>query len=201
MARLQLNKSSLARETSNLAMYKRFLPSLDLKRQQLMAERAKAGRAYGETLDLIAALKRTVRDAVPMLANGDIDLTGLIQLEHVELASENVVGTRLPKVGEVRVRVRPYALLARPQWVDRTVALLREMIELRVKLQVNERRVELLDKAVTIITQRVNLFDKVLIPRTQANIKRIKIYLSDEEMAAVVRSKLAKKKNAQAVAS
>ena len=42
MARLQLNKSSLAREAAQLRSYERFLPSLDLKRQQLMAERAKA---------------------------------------------------------------------------------------------------------------------------------------------------------------
>ena len=43
----------------------------------------------------------------------------------------------------------------------------------------------------------MNLFDKILIPTTRANIKKIRIYLSDEEMQAVVRSKLSKKKRAK----
>ena len=46
------------------------------------------------------------------------------------------------------------------------------------------------------VTQRVNLFEKVLIPRTREQIRRIRIYLSDAERAAVVRSKIAKRKHA-----
>jgi V/A-type H+-transporting ATPase subunit D len=76
--------------------------------------------------------------------------------------------------------------------------MLHDMLELRIRVQVEERRIALLDAAVKTITQRVNLFDKVLIPRTKANIKGIKIYLSDEEMSAVVRSKIAKGKHAAA---
>jgi V/A-type H+-transporting ATPase subunit D len=74
------------------------------------------------------------------------------------------------------------------------IAALGEMLELGVRRQVEQRRLALLDEAVKTITQRVNLFDKVLIPRTRENIKRIRIYLSDEQMAAVVRSKIAKRK-------
>ena len=44
------------------------------------------------------------------------------------------------------------------------------------------------------ITQRVNLFSKVLIPRAEENIKRIGLFLSDQERAGVVRSKLSKQK-------
>ena len=42
MARLALSKSSLQKERRKLANFERFLPSLDLKRRQLMMERAKA---------------------------------------------------------------------------------------------------------------------------------------------------------------
>ena len=75
------------------------------------------------------------------------------------------------------------------------------MLELCIQEQVLVRRLTLLTTAVNTITQRVNLFDKVLIPRTTANIKRIRINLSDEEMAAVVRSKIAKRNRAEMVAS
>jgi V/A-type H+-transporting ATPase subunit D len=46
--------------------------------------------------------------------------------------------------------------------------------------------------AVQKITQRVNLFDKMLIPRTRENIRKIGIFLADSERAAVVRAKIAK---------
>jgi V/A-type H+-transporting ATPase subunit D len=38
----------------------------------------------------------------------------------------------------------------------------------------------------------VNLFDKILIPDTKKNIKRVQIFLADMERAATVRSKIAK---------
>ena len=201
MAKLQLSKSALAREQKSLKTFQRFLPSLDLKRQQVMAERAKAEQALAETRRDIERLRQEVGEKLPMLAIAEVDLTDLVRLAEVKLGTENVVGTHLPRIETVEVEVRPYALMGRPQWVDRTVELLREMIELRVRMQVEERRVALLEQAVKTVTQRVNLFDKVLIPEAQANIKRIQIYLSDMETAAVVRSKIAKKKHAAAEAS
>jgi V/A-type H+-transporting ATPase subunit D len=68
------------------------------------------------------------------------------------------------------------------------------MLELKMQLQIDSRRLEILEKAVKKITQRVNLFDKVLIPRAQKNIKKIHIFLSDTERARVVRAKITKQK-------
>jgi len=198
MAKLQLSKSALAREQKNLKTYKRFLPSLDLKRQQVMAERAKALIALKETRRKIEQLKIEVGEKLPMLANREVELNDLVKLTGVQLDSENVVGTRLPKLKNIEVEVRPYAFLGKPHWVDRVTEVLHEMLELRIHAQIGERRVALLEAAVKTVTQRVNLFDKVLIPQAQQDIKRIKIYLSDMETAAVVRSKMAKNKRAAA---
>jgi V/A-type H+-transporting ATPase subunit D len=194
MAQLQLNKSSLANEAKSLVTYKRFLPSLDLKRQQLTVERNKAKMIVNETAKRICALEFYVADQLPMLANQNIDLEGLVELTHANIETENIVGTRLPKLSSVEIKVKPFSVMATPHWVDNVVATLKEMLELQVFAKVNERRLQLLDKAVRTITQRVNLFEKVLIPQTESNIKRIKVYLSDEQMAAVVRSKIAKRK-------
>lgn len=196
MAKLQLNKSSLARENKNLRTYQRFLPSLDLKRKQLMAERAKGMQQLSEIHQTIEQLSRRVGQQVPMLADHNIDLAALVSVETVELDEENVVGIRLPRLQQLHLKTLPYALLARPHWVDNVVHLLQQMLRLRIELQVQQRRVQILAEAVKTITQRVNLFDKVLIPRSKANIKRIRIYLSDEQMSAVVRSKISKRKHA-----
>lgn len=197
MARLQLNKSSLAEQSARLRTYQRFLPALDLKRQQLMAERAKARKAVQHTRDEIDDLRSHVGRELPMLGNHDVGLTDLVQVEQAVIEYENKVGTRLPRLGRIDVRVNDYSLLAKPHWVDSVVLRLRDMLGLRIRLQVEQRRLALLEEAVDTITQRVNLFEKVLIPKTQDNIKRIRIYLSDNEMAAVVRSKIAKRKHAE----
>ncbi len=201
MARLQLSKSSLARERRNLGTYVRFLPSLDLKRQQLMAERAKAAKVIAATRAEIEGLSKEVGQKNRMLANHDVDLTDLARLTEVKLGMENLMGTHLPTLEAITVEIRPYALMGKPHWVDNTAAMLHDMLTLRIRIQVEERRLDLLNAAVKSITQRVNLFEKVLIPITKQNIKRVQIFLSDGEKAAVVRSKIAKRKRAEAMAS
>lgn len=201
MARVALNKASLQREQRKLGTYRRFLPSLDLKRRQLIAEREKARRVYGELEDSLDQLRRQVGEQVPMLANREVELDRLVTVTGVELAEQNMVGTRLPVLRDVHLAVRPYGLLTRPHWVDRLVDLLKRGLELKVRLQVQARRVRLLEEAVRKITQRVNLFDKVLIPRTQENIRSIKLFLADAERAGVVRAKIAKGKRAREAAA
>ncbi len=201
MARLQLNKAALAKEESKLDSFRRFLPSLDMKRQQLNAARAGAVESVAITRREIDHLKRSVKKNLPMLANKNIDLTDIVKVSKVDIATQNVLGTQLPVLQNVDIDIRPYALMARPHWVDRLVDDLRHMLELRLRLRVEERRVDLLAAALRTVTQRVNLFDKILIPQAQTNIKRIRIYLGDAERAAVVRSKIAKNKHRKAHAA
>ena len=196
MARLALNKSSLSKLTRQLGTFERFLPSLDMKRKQLMAERARAQAALQRTGQAMAALRESIAGRLPMLANREIELADLAQLKTVRLGEENVVGTRLPVLEAVEVQRRDYSYLAIPQWVDRLSDDLARMLELHAGLAVERRRLVLLEEAVRKVTQRVNLFEKVLIPRTKEHIRKIRIYLSDAERAAVVRSKIAKRKHA-----
>jgi V/A-type H+/Na+-transporting ATPase subunit D len=70
-----------------------------------------------------------------------------------------------------------------------------------VELQVAERRIAALDAALTKVTQRVNLFEKVLTPEAKENIRRILVYLGDAERAAVVGAKLAKRKREEEAAA
>lgn len=194
MSRVALSKSSLAKQNRALATYERYLPSLDLKRKQLVAERAKALAMQEATRREMAALRTEVQERLPMLANEEIALADLVQVRTVELAEENLLGTRVPVLARLEIETRDYGYLSTPHWVDNLVAALKRMLELQAHLALQQRRKTLLDEAVRKVTQRVNLFDKVLIPRTRENIRRIKVYLADAERAAIVRSKIAKNK-------
>ena len=103
-------------------------------------------------------------------------------------------GCDCPSSRTCEVRIAPYSPLVRPHWVDAVAERLREAVRLRVELQVAERRIAALDAALTKVTQRVNLFEKVLTPEAKENIRRILVYLGDAERAAVVGAKLAKRK-------
>jgi V/A-type H+-transporting ATPase subunit D len=198
MAKVSLSKSSLSHQMQLLKSYEKFLPSLDLKRQQLMGERARAQAERRALDEQLAAARQRVAASLPMLANEELDLTGLVRVTQVELGRENVVGTWLPTVQRIDVAARPYGYLSRPHWLEPLTEALAASARLHIEARIAERRVMLLEAAVRTVTQRVNLFDKVLIPETRANIKRIRIALSDAERAAVVRSKIAKKKRAAA---
>ena len=198
MPQLALNKTSLTRETRQLDTYQRFLPSLDLKRRQLIAERNKARRQVAATEAEIDGLEASAGEAIPMAADRRLDLDGLVKVERVEVGEENLVGLRLPVLIDVQLRRVEYSLLARPHWVDALASLLETLLQLRIRLHLERQRLEVLEAAVKKITQRVNLFDKVLIPKARDNIRRIRIKLSDTEKAAIVNAKIAKRKRGAA---
>ncbi len=200
MTRLLLTKASLTKQKKQLKIFEEVLPSLDLKRRQLSAERSKARKMLAETRNKLKDLEPEIARELPMLSNQLVDLTDIAKVTEVELREENVMGARLPKVKQVQIQVRDYALLGKPFWVDRLVELLKVALENQIGVQVAQRRVELLQRAERIATQRFNLFDKVLIPQTKANIKKIQIYLADAERAGVVNSKIAKRKKEQQLA-
>ena len=194
MARLLLNKSQLTRETANLAMYRRFLPALDLKRQQLMAEKKKTEARLAEIEKGIPEQIASIGAEIPMLADKDIDLNGAVQIKSVKIAERNVVGLQLPFLAKIELDVVPYGYLVRPHWVDLLVKRLGEVLQLQVEAKIVRRRINLLDAAIKKVMQKINLFEKVLIPEAKANIGRIQIALGDLERAAVVTSKIAKRK-------
>ncbi|MTI13938.1 V-type ATP synthase subunit D [Sansalvadorimonas verongulae] len=192
--KISLNKSSLNKEKASLKTFNRYLPALELKRQQLMAERKKAELAVVEVRERIARVEDDIAGQLPMLACEDIDIDDLVKVTNVVLTEQNIVGTTVPLLERVEVEVKPYSFLTKPHWVDFLVEKLKEMVELYVESQVRELRYQEISAATRTTSQRVNLFSKVLIPRTKQNIAKIKIFLSDQDRAGVVNAKISKSK-------
>jgi V/A-type H+-transporting ATPase subunit D len=78
--------------------------------------------------------------------------------------------------------------------VDKGVEYLQKLIAYDTEIEILQKQIELLAQELRITTQRVNLFEKVKIPETKENIRVIRIYLGDQQTAAVVRGKIAKNK-------
>lgn len=196
---LALNKTTLKQQRDQAKTFKQFLPSLDLKRQQLLVALKHARNAHATVDAEIRSLAQELQSLYPLLGSTtipNVNLSQLIRVRSVRIELENMVGTKLPVIREIDFQVLEYSTLATPFWLDHLIDALQRMLRLRLEHQVSLRRVELLEQAARRITQRVNLFEKVLIPRAQDNIRRISIFLSDQERAAVVRSKISKGKQA-----
>lgn len=192
MAKVRLSKTFLLQQRAQLSLYRRLLPSLDLKRRQLVVELERARQVLLTQRAEVTRIEEMVGRELPMLARTELAVDRLIQLQGVDYGIENVVGVKLPVLKQVRIGRARYGLLTKPAWVDALVQRLQDGVRARFAMRVAERRVELLQHAVRRMTQRVNLFERVLIPQATENIRRAQIVLGDRERASVVRSKLAK---------
>lgn len=194
MAKLKLSKHAMHEQQEQLKLYKRLLPSLDLKRRQLTLEAQKAEEEYAEALALSEALETRIGQELPMLADEALRLRDLVVVKGYRLGEQNVVGVRLPVLEALDCQVADYSPLATPPWLDILVQRLKDAKTSRLRAEIAAQRLEILRVQLRRVTQRVNLFEKILIPTAHTHIQRIRIYLGETERAAVVTSKLAKSK-------
>ena len=192
MAKIKLTKNELKRQKDALKRFERYLPTLMLKKQQL--------QMVIRQVEAEAREKRLDRDRVYTELNSWIDVFGeeagveeKIRMRELVTSAGNIAGTDIPVFERIVFDVENYNLMKTPLWVDRGIDALRSIIELDAQLQVLEIQQERLNEELRITTQRVNLFEKVKIPETREHIRRIRIYLGDQQTAAVVRGKIAKK--------
>jgi V/A-type H+-transporting ATPase subunit D len=197
MAKLKLSKQSLHHQQEQLKLYKRLLPSLDLKRRQLTMEAQKAQEEHAAAVAQIDALETRIGEELPMLANEGLHLRDLVVVKGYKLGEQNIVGVRLPVLESLDCQVAEYSPLATPAWLDILVQRLKDAKTCRLRAEIAAQRLDILRLQLRRVTQRVNLFDKILIPTAHRNIQRIRIYLGETERAAVVTSKLAKSKQLQ----
>ncbi len=107
---------------------------------------------------------------------------------------ENIAGIDIPHFENVVFDPADYTLFDTPLWLDSALAKLRHLVIAREKVLVAKEKKERLEKELREVSIRVNLFEKVMIPRTQGNIKKIKVFLGDQELAAIAQAKVAKNK-------
>jgi len=194
VATLALNKTTLNRESRRLKAFRQFVPALDLKRKQLLAERQQTSHLLQQHQTQLQDLQQRVIEQLPMLAGSDLQLEALLQVKKVAVRYTNLVGLELPELACFEIDINQYSRLLLPHWVDPLIELQQQTLKIEVEIRIYEQRLMLLETGLQKTTQRLNLFDKVLIPEAQANIRKIRIALSDAERAGVVRAKIAKNK-------
>jgi V/A-type H+-transporting ATPase subunit D len=191
MAKIKHTKNELKAQKEALTRYQRFLPMLQLKKQQLQAEIQAIDTAVTECEAETRAVREDLAGWQELLAE-DVALGELVVLRGAETETGNIAGVPIPILKQVRLETAEIDLFATPAWVDEAVVAVGRLIELRVKLEIlQEQRRRIVDE-LRVTSQRVNLFEKVKIPECKEHIRVIRIFLGDEQTAAVARGKIAK---------
>ena len=192
MAKIKLTKTELKAQSDALKRFQRFLPMLQLKKQQLQAEIA----GIVAKAENVSARERAARTAmeswIGLFATGEDLLSGLVSVKSIRTSNANVAGVEIPVFNGIDTEVKPIDLWATPMWVDDAVAALTAILALQSERKILQRQRELITAELITTSQRVNLFEKVKIPESRENIRVIKIALGDEQTAAVTRGKIAK---------
>ncbi|MGN0845782.1 MAG: V-type ATP synthase subunit D [Kiritimatiellia bacterium] len=195
MAKIKLTKTELKAQTDALKRFQRFLPMLQLKKQQLQGEIA----GIVAKADAVTARERSVREGlnawVGLFATGEELLKGLVAVRDVKVSKANIAGVEIPVFDGIETDVKPVDLWSTPAWVDDAVRALTDVLALQCERAVLQRQRELIFEELRTTSQRVNLFEKVKIPACRENIRVIKIAIGDEQTAAVTRGKLAKSRS------
>ncbi|MDD4539733.1 MAG: V-type ATP synthase subunit D [Lentisphaeria bacterium] len=198
MAKIKLTKNELKFQRDALKRFQRYLPTLQLKKQQLQMEVRHVREEIADLNQQMADLTEKGAATIALLAGPDAGgLAELLGVSAWRVGERNVAGIDVPVFQGVDFADLDYDLFATAPWFDDALAMARKHIELHLHRLLVEEMLALLEQELRVVTQRVNLFEKVKIPEAKENIRMINIYLGDQQTNSVGRSKIAKGKCAQ----
>jgi len=193
MGKVRLTKNELKRQKEDLIRFYKYLPMLQLKKQQLQAEIGRISRRIEDLSEDIEELRKKTDEWIDVFAE-DVEMNRYFTAGRIVLKGGNVAGIDIPVYQDVEFVENPYDLYIMPLWVDKGVEVLKEAVRLRSQIEVLIKQKNILQEELRIVTQRVNLFEKVKIPEAKENIRLIRIFLGDLFTVEVVRGKIAKAK-------
>jgi V/A-type H+/Na+-transporting ATPase subunit D len=196
MAKVKLTKNELKKQKDSLKRFQRYLPTLMLKKQQLQM----VMRQVEAKIDALEKRRDEIYQELIKwidVFGEEVELQEMVKVKTIDRETGNIAGVDIPIFKKLEFEDIHWDLYIKPLWVDRAVAAMKKIAAFDAEIEVLKRQLELLADELRITTQRVNLFEKVMIPTTKENIRRIQIYLGDQQTAAVVRGKIAKNKIGQ----
>jgi len=195
MADIKLNKTELKQQKNLLDQLRKYLPTLQLKQQQLQVEVDSLTPVIEEINNRILKLKAGVEGWSELLTEKeDFVIYELAVVDRVITELENIAGVDVPIFEKVEFKNIEYSLFMTPIWVDQAKDIMRDIVSLREEMRLIVRKQELLAEELRQTNIKVNLFEKRMIPECMENIRKIRIFLGDQEIAAICNAKIAKEK-------
>jgi V/A-type H+-transporting ATPase subunit D len=193
VAKIKLTKNELKKQKDSLKMYQRYLPTLMLKKQQLQAEIRNTENRIRDLRNEKDKIDESFKIWIGVFGEKGVFTPDIVKITAIKTAVGNIAGVTIPLFQGADFETKAYDLARTPLWLDIAVEKMKRALLLDLEIQTLEDQRNRLDHELRVTTQRVNLFEKVKIPETKINIKKIQVYLGDQQTAAVVRGKISKR--------
>ncbi len=196
MAKIKYTKNELKKQKDDLKRFQRYLPTLELKKRQLLQEIQRVQNEMDEVTRAIEQTDGQVRQWAAVFGE-PVEWESLFEIEQVITDHSNIAGVAIPVFRDVRCRISDYDLETTPLWVDSAIDVLKSQVSRRAEHRVLAEQANILREELRVTIQRIKLFEEVKIPQARENIRVIQIFLGDQMTAEVVRGKIAKAKIVQ----
>ena len=193
MANIKHTKNELKAQREALKRFQRYLPTLQLKKQQLQLEVRQLEARLEAERQAAARDQADLAKWVSLFAE-PVEWENWLAVRAIRLGQGNIAGVAIPVLDGVDFERPVPDLFATPAWLDDGVDMLERRIRSHLELRVLAEQMRRLADELRTTNQRVNLFEKVKIPEARENIRVIRIFLGDQMTAGVARSKMAKAK-------
>lgn len=195
MAQVKLTKSELRIQQVRMSQLVKYLPTLQLKKALLQAEVNLTLLERERVFFQFSGMKEKIHRYAKLFSFDQLsDFFTSVEILQLDVSHENIAGVDIPNFENIAFNQFSYSLFDTPVWFDVAIEDVRNILTLREQLRVIEDKKKALEKELREVSIRVNLFEKILIPRAKENIKRIKVFLGDQQLAAVAQAKVSKKK-------
>ncbi len=195
---IKLTKTELRDQQVKLTQLRKYLPTLQLKKAMLQLEVNLVSQEIEEFTNLMEVAEEGVKKYALLFSDrAATDLFSLVKVKETLKEYENIAGVEIPVFKDVIFEEENYFLFDAPVWLEAASGGVKKLLVLKEKINVAKEKKRALEKELREVSIRVNLFEKIMIPRAVENIKKIKIFLGDQQLAAVSQAKIAKKKMMQ----
>ena len=170
----------------------RAVPTLELKQKQLNFE---CNHLQYE----LAKLKQEIKKAISEIKAQSLmlqpeDFLKYIKIMEISYQPESIAGVKVKSFKDLAFAPVYYSLFFTPPSLDKILEQFKEIKKLMVRYEVMEETFTVLSKELRKVTQRINLFEKKLIPEFLDAEAYLMQRLGDMERQATIIAKVAKKK-------
>lgn len=195
MARVKCTKIELVRLKKKLGLFRKYLPTLQLKKMLLQLEVNKAKEELRKLQDLYTQEKDGVLKHAHLLTDPVFaEIREALDVTEMFTSMDNIAGIQVPMLERLSFKEPTFSLIQTPLWVDAVIQEIRKLKHAYQKVLLGVQKKEILERELRVVSIRVNLFEKRLIPELEDQINQIRIFLGDQELQAVAQAKVSKEK-------
>ena len=138
MAKIRLTKGELKRQRDALKQFQRYLPTLQLKKQQLQLEILQQNLILEERKQSLIKKRQAIEYWIGLLNQPEIDLKPFLLPSKTNTHFKNIAGVDIPVFDTLEFDTEEYDLFSTPLWIDAAIEALREAIILKKEILVRQ---------------------------------------------------------------